>query len=91
MINARINNNASNGGGNGFRGLEIRQASQTIPLGGTTYTATFNLEGLTSGLQNNYNTIVNYLQTQNPPISPANCDALYVTGINGVPSVTGIP
>jgi len=42
-------------------------------------------------LQNNYNTIVNYLQGQNPGISLANCDALYITGITGVPLVSGIP
>jgi hypothetical protein len=89
VINARINNNVSSGGGSGFRGLEIRQANQTISA--VIYTATFNLEGLTTGLQNNYNTIVNYLQSQNPSISLANCDALYVTGITGVPFVTGIP
>jgi len=91
VISARINSNVSSGGGTGFRGLEIRQANQTIPAGGTVYTATFNLEGLTTGLQNNYNTIVNYLQSQNPSITLANCDALYVTGITGVPLVSGIP
>lgn len=91
VINARINSNVSNGGGAGFRGLEIRQANQTIPAGGTIYTATFNLEGLTTGPQNNLNTIVNYLQGQNPGITLANCDALYVTGITGMPSVPGIP
>ena len=91
VINARINSNSSSGGGAGFRGLEIRQASQTIPAGGTTYTATFNLEGLPTGLQSNYNTIVSYLQSQNPSITVANCDTLFVTGITGVPSVIGIP
>jgi hypothetical protein len=89
VINARINNNVSSGGGTGFRGLEIRQASQTVSA--VVYTATFNLEGLTTGLQNNYNTIVNYLQTQNPGITLANCDALFITGITGIPLVSGIP
>jgi hypothetical protein len=89
VINARINTNVSSGGGTGFRGLEIRQANQIIS--GTTYTAIFNLEGLTTGLQTNYNTIVNYLFNQNPAITLANCDALFVTGITGVPAVTGIP
>jgi hypothetical protein len=92
VISARFNGNSSSGGGAGFRGLEIRQANQTIPSsGGTVYTATFNLEGLTTGLQNNYNAIVNYLQGQNPAVSLANCDALFVTGITGVPLVPGIP
>ncbi len=89
IINARINSNVSAGGGVGFRGLEIRQASQTIF--GNTETGVFNLEGLTTGLQSVYSTIVNYLQSQNPAISLANCDALYVTGITGVASVSGIP
>jgi hypothetical protein len=95
VISARINGNSSSGGGTGFRGLEIRQANQTIPAGGTVYTAIFHLEGLTTGLQTTYSTIVNYLQSQNPLITLANCDALYVVGgtggITGVPLVSGIP
>jgi hypothetical protein len=94
MISARINGNNSSGG-SFFRGLEIVQANQTIPVGGTVYTAVFNLEGLTTGLQTTYSTIVNYLQGQNPLITLANCDALYVVGgtggITGVPLVSGIP
>jgi len=80
VINARINTNVSNGGGAGFRGLEIRQASQTISA--VTYTATFNLEGLTTGLQTNYNTIVIFAEPE-PGHHFGELRRSFVTGING--------
>ena len=91
VMNARINGNVSNGGGAGFVGLEIRQAQQTIPAGGTVFQATFNLEGLTTGLQTNHTTIVNYLNSQNPSITLANTDEIHSLGITGVPSIIGVP
>jgi hypothetical protein len=90
VMNARINSNTTGTHGSGFFGLTIRQASQTIPSpGGTVYTATFNLEGLTTGLQSAATTTT-YLDAQNPAVS-GGTDVIVVTGITGVASVTGIP
>jgi Domain of unknown function (DUF4347)/SdrD B-like domain/Bacterial Ig domain len=91
ILDARVENNHSNGGGTGFVGLEIRQAQQTIPSGGTVYQATFNLEGLTTGLQTDHATIVNYLHSKNPAITLANTDEIHSAGITGVPSISGVP
>jgi hypothetical protein len=88
VMNARISGNSSSSAGTGFFGLEIRQASQTVSS--VLYQATFNLEGLTSGLQTDHATIVTYLNSLNPGIV-GGCDELHSAGITGVPSVTGIP
>ncbi len=81
---ARVSGNASTTTGTGFFGLEIRQAAQTVPaVGGTTYQATFNLEGLTNGLQTDHTTIVNYLVGQNPAVSDG-VDEIHSAGITGV-------
>ena len=86
---ASISGNASTTSGSGFFGLEIRQAAQTI---GTTYQATFDLEGLTSGLQTNHATIVSYLASQNPAVTDG-VDEIHSAGITGVPtgSCSSIP
>jgi hypothetical protein len=78
---ARINGNASTTTGTGFFGLEIRQAAQTVSA--VTYQATFNLEGLTNGLQTDHTTIVNYLASQNPAVTDG-VDEIHSAGITGV-------
>jgi hypothetical protein len=78
---ARISGNASSTHGTGFFGLEIRQASQTVSA--VLYQALFNLEGLTSGLQTDHTTIVNYLNSQNPAIT-GGADEIHSAGITGV-------
>ncbi len=69
-ICARISGNTTNTGGNGFYGMQVRQANTSV----------FNMEGLTGGAQTDP-TVRNYVIAQNPAAASVGATMGTLTGV----------